>query len=70
MPADPYLVSPSGRDLRRLALLSLDDLAIAWSPDGEWLAASGAAGLWLVRATDGSVRQVTTVGSFGSIDWR
>ena len=70
IPSDPYLVSPTGANLRRAAQLSVDDLALAWSPDGGSLAISGAAGLYLFELADGSIVQVTQNGSFGAIDWR
>jgi Tol biopolymer transport system component len=69
-PAEPYVVSPSGGDPRRLAELPIDDAAVAWSPDGAWVAVSGASGLFLVGLADGEVRRVTENGSFGAIDWR
>lgn len=70
MAADLYGMSASGSDVRRLVPLAFDDLAIAWSPDGTWLAASGPMGLVLVRVGDGTIRQVTQAPSFGAIDWR
>jgi hypothetical protein len=53
-----------------VALLAFDDLAVAWSPDGAWLAASGFLGLVLVQVEGGSVHQLSPTSSFGSIDWR
>jgi Tol biopolymer transport system component len=70
MPADAYTVPTSGGDPRLAALLSYDDLALTWSPDGAWLAVSGALGLKLVRLADGAIQPVTENGSFGAIDWR
>lgn len=69
-PAEPFVVSPSGADARRLAQLPIDDAAVAWSPDGGWVAVSGASGLFLVNVADGEVRRITENGSFGAIDWR
>ncbi len=70
MPADAYLVPSTGGDARLAALLSYDDLALTWSPDGAWLAVSGAIGLKLVRLADGAIQPVTENGSYGAIDWR
>jgi hypothetical protein len=69
-PAEPYVVAPSGANARRLAELPIDDAAVAWSPDGGWVAVSGASGLFLVNVADGEVRRITENGSFGAIDWR
>ena len=63
-------MSANGADVRAAALLAYDDLALCWSPDGAWLAVSGAAGLKLVNLSDGAIRPVTSKGSFGAIDWR
>jgi Tol biopolymer transport system component len=69
-PSDAYIMSANGADVRAAALLAYDDLALCWSPDGAWLAVSGAAGLKLVNLSDGTIRPVTSKGSFGAIDWR
>ena len=69
-PAEPYVVSPSGADPRRLADLPIDDAAVAWSPDGAWLAIGGAPGVYLVNVQDGEARRISENGSFGAIDWR
>lgn len=70
IPSDLFLVDASGANLRLLALLTEDDAAVAWSPDGRWIGVSGASGLRIVSAADGSVRVVSSVGSYGAIDWR
>lgn len=67
---DLFVVDASGANLRRLALLTEDDAAVAWSPDGRWIAVSGLSGLRLVSVADGTVRQTSTIGSYGAIDWR
>ena len=69
-PAEPFVVAPSGADARRLAQLPIDDAAVAWSPDGAWVAVSGAPGVFLVNVADGETRRITENGSFGAIDWR
>jgi Tol biopolymer transport system component len=69
-PAEPFIVSPTGVDARRLAPLPIDDAAVAWSPDGTRVAVSGASGLFLVNVADGETRRITEAGSFGAIDWR
>jgi Tol biopolymer transport system component len=69
-PAAPFLVAAAGPEPRQLANLPIDDGAVAWSPDGGWLAISGANGVFLVNVADGSTQRITENGSFGAIDWR
>ena len=66
-PWDPFLVDLSGADLRRLTLLGEDEAAVAWSPDGRWIAVSGVGGLSVPGA---SVRTLSIVATYGGIDWR
>lgn len=70
LPTNPYVVAPDGSGLRQVAELFGDDLAMAWSPDGQWLAVSGAYGLSLLGVADGSERDLSQDASFGGIDWR
>ena len=60
----------AGGDPRQIADLPIDDGAVAWSPDGNVLAISGANGVFLVNVADGSTRRTNEMGSFGAIDWR
>jgi Tol biopolymer transport system component len=70
LPTDPWIVAPDGSGLRRFAQLSGDDLGIAWSSDGRYLAAAGAYGVTIFSVADGSSRTVTDETTFGGIDWR
>jgi Tol biopolymer transport system component len=70
LPTNPYVVAPDGSGLREVAELYGDDLAMAWSPDGQWLAVTGAYGLSLLGVADGSERDLSQDGSFGALDWR
>jgi len=69
-PTSPFAVAAAGADPKLLGQLAVDDGATAWSPDGAYVAISGASGLWLVGAADGSIKRVSETGSFGGIDWR
>jgi dipeptidyl aminopeptidase/acylaminoacyl peptidase len=70
-PASPFVVPAAGGAIpRALAPLPIDDAAVAWSPDGAWVAVSGANGLYMVNVADGSSKRVGENGSFGAIDWR
>ena len=70
LPWDLFVVDVTGAGARRLAPVTEDDAAIAWSPDGGWIAVSGASGLRLVSVADGSERRLSTAASYGAIDWR
>lgn len=70
LPTNPYVVASDGSGLREVAELFGDDLAVAWSPDGQWLAVSGAYGLSLLAVADGTERDISTEISFGGLDWR
>src|SRR5581483_7576829 len=70
LPTDPWLVAPDGTGLGRVDRVAGDDLAVAWSPDGQWLALSGAYGLSVVGVADGAERASSPDGSFGALDWR
>jgi len=69
-PAEPFTVPIGGGEPRRVTSLPIDDAAVAWSPDGAWMAVSGANGLFLVNVADGSSQRVSGLSSFGAIDWR
>ena len=70
LPVDPWLVGADGANLRRFSQLSIDDAAVAWSPDGRWIAVGGADGVRILSAADGTQTVVSTSSSFGAIDWR
>ena len=70
LPVDPWLVGADGANLRRFAQLSIDDAAVAWSPDGRWIGIAGADGVRILSVSDGTQTFVSTGGSFGAIDWR
>jgi len=71
LPVDPWLVGADGANLRRMALLSIDDAAVAWSPDGRWAAVSGAEGVFVLAAADPTTpTKISESSSFGAIDWR
>jgi Tol biopolymer transport system component len=70
LPTDPWVVAPDGSGLRRVVQMSGDDVAVAWSPDSQQLAVSGAYGLSVVTVADGSEHDLSEDGSFGALDWR
>ena len=70
IPWDLFGVDADGKNLRRLALVGEDDGAVAWSPDGRWIAVAGGGGVHIFSPSDGAVRTVSLISSYGAIDWR
>jgi hypothetical protein len=70
LPTDPWVSGGDGSGPRRVVQLSVDDLAVAWSTDGDWLAVSGAYDLFLFMVAEGTERDVSQDGSFVAVDWR
>jgi Tol biopolymer transport system component len=69
LPWDLWEVRVDGSGLRRLTELAEDDPAIAWSPDGRWIAFQGGSGLWLIDAATTAAYHMNETISFGGIDW-
>jgi Tol biopolymer transport system component len=69
LPWDLWEVRVDGSGLRRLTELAEDDPAIAWSPDGRWIAFQGGTGLWLIDAMTTATYHINEAVSFGGIDW-
>jgi Tol biopolymer transport system component len=67
---DLWVVNADGANLRRATIIPEgDDLNPAWSPDGQWLAAYGPPGLYLVPAfTPGPTTPILS-GGVGQPDW-
>jgi Tol biopolymer transport system component len=69
LPWDIWLVNTDGSGLRQLTHMLEDDPSVAWSPDGQWLAVQGGAGLTLVEVATGRTQRVARDAAFGAIDW-
>lgn len=67
-PADVYTVGVDGTDVDRLTSDPDEDAAPAWSPDGEWIAFTGADNIYLVRP-DGTGRRLLLSGPFAGPAW-
>jgi Tol biopolymer transport system component len=69
IPWDAWAVHVSTGELRRLSSFSDDDPAVAWSPDGRWVAMFAAEAVSLV-ALDGSASYcVLSTGGYGGFEW-
>ena len=69
LPWDVWTVRSDGADLRRLTELGEDDAAIAWSPDGQWLALQGMRGVYVVERASRRVIRLSDGADQGRIDW-
>jgi Tol biopolymer transport system component len=69
LPEELWRVGGDGGGLRRVTNLCLDDPIVAWSPDGQWLAAYGATGLVLLPAAGGAAIPVWSDGGYGGVSW-
>ena len=67
-PWEVYLLPVEGGEPRRLTRLLEDELAVAWSPEGDKLAVYGSRGLYLVDR-DGRTTFALDRGGYGGIDW-
>jgi Tol biopolymer transport system component len=67
---DLWVVNADGSGLRQATIIPEgDDLNAAWSPDGEWLAAYGPPGLYLVPAFAPGPTTPILTGGVGQPDW-
>jgi Tol biopolymer transport system component len=67
---DVWVVNADGSGLRQATIIPEgDDLNAAWSPDGQWLAAYGPPGLYLVPAFQPGPTTPILTGGVGQPDW-
>jgi Tol biopolymer transport system component len=66
---DLWMISADGTGLRQLTNLSEDDPVSVWSPDGRWVAFTGALGLYLLDVTRGTVIRIHDEGGGGGLTW-
>jgi Tol biopolymer transport system component len=67
---DLWVVNADGTGLRQATIIPEgDDLYAAWSPDGQWLAAYGPPGLYLVPAFQPGPTTPILTGGVGQPDW-
>jgi Tol biopolymer transport system component len=67
---DLWVVNADGSGLRQATIIPEgDDLYAAWSPDGQWLAAYGPPGLYLVPAFQPGPTTPILTGGVGQPDW-
>jgi Tol biopolymer transport system component len=69
LPMDLWMINADGTDLRPLTDLSEDDPVSVWSPDGRWIAFTGALGLYLLDAGRGTLLRVHNDGGGGGLAW-
>jgi Tol biopolymer transport system component len=69
LPWDLWEIHTDGSGLRRLTDLAEDDPALAWSPDGRWLALQGGSGVYVIDMSGSTLYQVSEGIGFGGLDW-
>lgn len=70
VPADIWLVDPSGQSPRRVTNKGLDDPRIAWSPDGKQIAYThGYGGVFVLDLDSLQEQMLTEQGNYGGISW-
>jgi len=69
LPMDLWMVNVNGTNLTRLTDLSEDDPTSAWSPDGRWIAFTGALGLYLLDVRRGAVLRVHDENGGAGLTW-
>jgi Tol biopolymer transport system component len=66
---DIWIVNSDGRGLQQLTQLGEDDPVPAWSPDGRWIAFTGAAGLYLLDPARKELKLLHTDGGGPGLTW-
>lgn len=69
LPWDMWEIGVDGTGLRRLTELAEDDPAVAYSPDGRWLAFQGGSGVYLVDLSTTALYHISDAVGFGGMDW-
>jgi Tol biopolymer transport system component len=69
IPWDVWVIRPDGSGLRRVTSFADDDSAVAWSPDGRWLATFSAEAIHVVALEGPETYCVANQGGYGAIEW-
>jgi Tol biopolymer transport system component len=69
LPMDLWIIRADGSNLRPLTDLGEDDPVSVWSPDGRWIAFTGALGLYLIDVARGTVLRIHDEGGGGGLAW-
>jgi Tol biopolymer transport system component len=69
LPWDLWEIRVDGSGLRRLTEVAEDDPALAWSPDGRWLAFNGGSGVYVLDAVTTALYRISEAVGFGGMDW-
>ena len=70
LPWDPWIIGIDGSGLKRLASIGSDEMALAWSPDGQELAFSNLSSTYLMRADGSGLTRLLPRGDPGALDWK
>jgi Tol biopolymer transport system component len=70
LPWDPWTIAVDGNGLKRLANIGSDEMAMAWSPDGQEVAFSNLSATYLMRADGTGLNRLFARGDPGGLSWR
>jgi len=70
LPWDPWVIGIDGHGLKKLTGIGLDELGMAWSPDGKQIMAANLDATYLFKADGSGFTHLLKTGDPGGIDWR
>jgi len=70
LPWDPWVINVDGSGLKRLASIGSDEMALAWSPDGQEIAFTNLSSTYLMRGDGSGLTRLLPRGDPGGLDWK
>jgi hypothetical protein len=70
LPWDPWVIGIDGKGLKKVVGIGLDELGMAWSPDGRQIMAANLDATYLFNADGSGFTYLLKTGDPGGIDWR
>jgi Tol biopolymer transport system component len=70
LPWDSWVIGIDGKGLRKVTGIGLDELGMAWNPDGRFIAAANLDATYLFNADGSGFTYLLKTGDSGGIDWR
>ncbi|MDE3077650.1 MAG: PD40 domain-containing protein, partial [Chloroflexota bacterium] len=70
LPWDPWVIGVDGTGLRKLMSIGSDEMALAWSPDGQAIALANLSKTYLLRPDGSGAHAILEHGDPGGLDWK
>lgn len=70
LPWDPWIIGVDGSGLKKLASIGSDEMAAAWSTDGQLVAFTNLSATYIMRADGTGLNRLLTRGDPGGLDWK